>query len=244
MKKKDSYYFPHFINARNDRKVLKLRMSVGIQGYAIFLMLLEVLREQSEMKYPLSSLPELKFDFRVPQKLILKVITEFELFSIDEQDNFFSQNLIDYMQPYKEKSERARLAARKKWDAFGDAKGYTNASPNADARNEVEGISKEINEVEESPTSSDYFKKEISNNFLLDVGLLNTWIDKGYPKESYSHGIQTFINQALKPKLMYQRNNDSGRKHFINWMKDYSKAARKAENNNINGQPVFKFQSK
>jgi hypothetical protein len=41
---KDAYYFPHFYNARHDRKIKRLRKDLGIEGYGIFFMLLEVLR--------------------------------------------------------------------------------------------------------------------------------------------------------------------------------------------------------
>ncbi len=146
MGKKQAYYFPHFLNARNDNKVLKLRRVLGIEGYGIFFMLLEVLREQNDMRYPLSGLSELEFDFRTSKEKIGTVIHDYDLFKIDN-DNFFSPRLIEYMQPYFEKSERARVAANKKWElANADANGmqmHPKNHANADAINKL--INESIN---------------------------------------------------------------------------------------------------
>lgn len=114
--KKDAYYFPHFCNARNDSKILKLRRILGLEGYAIYFMLLEVLREQSNFKYHLSGLDDLAFDWHVSKEKIYSIITGFELFEIDN-DLFFSTKLILYLQPYLEKSENARKAVKKRWES-------------------------------------------------------------------------------------------------------------------------------
>ena len=53
---KDAFYFPHFSNARNDRKLRRLRKELGIEGYGIYFMVLEVLRDQEGFKYPLEDL--------------------------------------------------------------------------------------------------------------------------------------------------------------------------------------------
>ena len=54
--KKDAYYFPHFSNARNDSKLMRIRRIFGIEGYGIYFMLLEILRDQQNFKYPLESI--------------------------------------------------------------------------------------------------------------------------------------------------------------------------------------------
>lgn len=223
MKKKEAYYFPHFINARNDNRVLKLRRILGLEGYAIFFMLLEILREQTDMKYPLAAISELEFDLRTKKKKINSVIYDFELFTIDET-SFYSSNLIQYMQPWMEKSERARAAAKKKWEAFADAKAY----PKADAiKEEEEREVNKVNEVEEESTSSTT-PTEIKNEFLLDIGLRNTWISKGFLKEDYEHGVDAFINQRLRKDY---KKGDSCRSHFINWMPNYFKSIQQVKNN-------------
>ena len=44
--KKDAYYFPHDSNATEDPKMMLLIDELGMEGYGIFWMLLEALRNQ------------------------------------------------------------------------------------------------------------------------------------------------------------------------------------------------------
>jgi hypothetical protein len=57
--KKDAYYFPHYSNARNDAKLIKLRRVLGIEGYGLYFMLLEVLREQTDFQFPLNGVTKI-----------------------------------------------------------------------------------------------------------------------------------------------------------------------------------------
>lgn len=166
--KKDSYYFPHFYNARSDRKMLRVRRELGIEGYAIYFMLLEVLREQTNFSYPLEDIDLLADEFKTSEQKIRTVITNYKLFQVNEQEFFYSDKLIQNLQPYIESSERARLAARKRWDkaktlnANADANALPeqskcNASQNAKRGKERKG--EDINIVDE-PLDK--------NGFLID----------------------------------------------------------------------------
>lgn len=127
--KKDAYYFPHFSNARHDRKLKRVIKDLGIEGYGIYFMVLEVLRDQQDFKYPLGDIDLLADEFGTSESKLRVVITNYDLFQLDVENNFFSMNQKLYMQPYLDKSERAREASRLRWDKFKDA----NALPNADA---------------------------------------------------------------------------------------------------------------
>ena len=65
---KDAYYFPHFCTARNDRKVKRLRKELGVEGYGIFFMLLEVLREQTDFKFPTEDIDLLADEFNTSEQ--------------------------------------------------------------------------------------------------------------------------------------------------------------------------------
>ena len=43
-------YFSHDSNARNSDKMMQVRMDLGAEGYGIFFMLIERLREEKEYK--------------------------------------------------------------------------------------------------------------------------------------------------------------------------------------------------
>lgn len=104
---KDAYYFPHFSNARNDRKIKRVIKTLGVEGYGIYFMLLEVLRDQGEFKYPLSDVDLLADEFNTSEAKVNAVIKSFDLFNIDEDQMFFSVNLIKYLEPmFKMREQR------------------------------------------------------------------------------------------------------------------------------------------
>lgn len=117
---KEAYYFPHYSVARNDRKVKRLRKQLGVEGYGIYFMLLEILREQTDFRYPFEDLDLLSDDIGTSEEKVRVVILNYNLFEVD-QEYFFSPKLIEYLQPYLQKSQRARNAALKRWRGKSDA---------------------------------------------------------------------------------------------------------------------------
>lgn len=108
--KKEAFYFPHFCNARHDRKIRRVRKELGLEGYGIFFMILEVLREQADYKYPMEDMDLLADEFDTSEQKIRTVVCNYDLFSVDDEENFFSSNLIMYLQPYFEGKEKRRIS--------------------------------------------------------------------------------------------------------------------------------------
>ncbi len=113
---KNAFYFPHFSNARHDRKLKRVIKELSVEGYGIYFMLLEVLREQQDFRYPLKDIDLLADEFNTSLAKLETVIKNYELFVLDENESFFSIKQIYYLQPYIEKTERARQAAKIRWD--------------------------------------------------------------------------------------------------------------------------------
>lgn len=113
--KKDAFYFPHFANARHDRKLKRVQKELGLEGYAIYFQLLEILREQIDFMYPLEDIDLLADEIGTSEPKVRTVICNYQLFEVID-DKFFSIKQIYYLQPYIEKTQRARLAAQKRWD--------------------------------------------------------------------------------------------------------------------------------
>jgi hypothetical protein len=111
----ENVYFPHFVSARNDRKIRRLRKELGVEGYGIFFMLLEVLREQSDMRYPMEDIDLLAEEFGTSEQKIRVSICNYGLFVIDSDEFFFSPKQIEYLKPYLAKSKRAKHAALVRW---------------------------------------------------------------------------------------------------------------------------------
>lgn len=117
---KDAYYFPHFCNARHDRKIKRIRHDWGNEGYALYFMTLEVLREQTDYTYPTQDIDLLADEFNCSESTLRAIIEDsglFEVFKNKEEQVFHSPKLNEFMQPYLEKSKKAREAAKKRWNA-------------------------------------------------------------------------------------------------------------------------------
>jgi len=106
-------YFPHHINARNDRKIRKARLQLGIEAYAIYFMTLEVLREQKGFRYPLEDMDILAEDFGTTLNKIEVVVMNYGLFEIDAAKEFFSPSQVKSMKPYLDKIEHYQLMGKK-----------------------------------------------------------------------------------------------------------------------------------
>ncbi|MBF9018890.1 MULTISPECIES: DUF4373 domain-containing protein [unclassified Oceanispirochaeta] len=110
---KDAFYFPHFYNARQDRKIKRVRKELGVEGYGIFFMILEVLREQTDYRFPLEDIDLLADDFGTSVQKVQAVISNYGLFHFDSKETFFSSSLIMFLQPYFEGKEKKRISGIK-----------------------------------------------------------------------------------------------------------------------------------
>lgn len=108
--KKDAYYFSHDSNAKDDPKTMILIDQLGLEGYGIFWVLIETLRDQPELKYPLNLLPILARRYNTSGEKMMAVVSKYGLFEIDEEKNFFSLSLINRMIPLENAREQRRLA--------------------------------------------------------------------------------------------------------------------------------------
>lgn len=109
---KEAFYFPHFIGARNDRKIKRVRRDLGTEGYGLYFMALEVLREEQELSYPLEDIDILADDFGTSEAKLKTIILNYDLFEIRETADghmFFSPKQIQYLEPYFNRRELSRL---------------------------------------------------------------------------------------------------------------------------------------
>lgn len=109
---KEGFYFPHFSNARHDRKIRRLRLELGIEGYGIYFMLLETLRDQHDLKYPMEDMDLLADEFGTSEQKVRVVVCNYGLFDIDSEEKFFSPRLLIYLEPYF-RSKQQRIEAGK-----------------------------------------------------------------------------------------------------------------------------------
>jgi hypothetical protein len=87
-------------------------MELGVEGYGIYFMLLETLREQQDLMYPLEDLDLLADEFGVSEAKIKVTICNYELFEIDADHKFFSPKMLVYLEPYFRMKEQRKIAGK------------------------------------------------------------------------------------------------------------------------------------
>ena len=116
---KDSFYFSHDYNARNDEKVVKMLSKEGWAGYGLYWALAEKLYEAGG--YLEKDYESIAFDLRTDSERIKKIVEEYKLFELSAE-KFSSKTILARLKERKLKSEKARKSATIKWD-----KHYANA---------------------------------------------------------------------------------------------------------------------
>lgn len=118
-RQKATNYFSHDSNARNDEKLLNLRMHKGAAGYGVYFMLLERLREDANYM-SVRDYNILAFDLRVDAALVKSVVEDFGLFVFTEGGKYFYSDSFNRRMGAKDavgkvRSEAASKAAQTRW---------------------------------------------------------------------------------------------------------------------------------
>ena len=107
-------YFNHDSTARNDYRIIKLRATLGYEGYGIFWALLELLFTE-ENKLCIDDYNTLAFGLQCDPKILKQVIEDFDLFVI-ENGCFYSRRLNNQIEEINNKSIKAKESASKRWN--------------------------------------------------------------------------------------------------------------------------------
>lgn len=215
---KDAYYFPHFSNARHDSKIKRLRKELGIEGYGIYFMILEVLRDQEDLSYPIADIDLLAEEFSTIDPKVEAVVKKYGLFKVGEDNYFYSPKLIEYLQPYFAKSKRGRAAALKRWHGNSNANADANALPlqsSSSAKRGEESKREEMKEETESKIPS-----------LSDVR--SYFVEYGYDPEIGERAWNYYNESVRDSKKKYWR--DSKGNMIKNWKRKMQAVWFKPEN--------------
>ena len=113
-------YFSHDSNARNSDKLMKVRMKLGAEGYGIFFMLIERLREEEGYKSTIDY-NTLAFDLRVDAEKVKQVVENYDLFKFTEDGKYFySDSFNERMEMMdvraQQRKSKAKKAAEARWN--------------------------------------------------------------------------------------------------------------------------------
>jgi len=156
---KDAYYFSHDSNAKDDPKCVMLIEQLGLEGYGIFWVLVEMLRDQPGYRYPLTLIPAIARRYNTSFEKMKTVINNYQLFEVDDHD-FFSLSLFKRMEYLDSKRIQASIAGK----ASAEARARLNAS-STDVQQEFNGSSTiKVNKTKAKESKTVY----IENVSLLD----------------------------------------------------------------------------
>ena len=111
---KDTFYFQHDYNARNDPKLQRVLMELGASGIGVFWCIVEMLYEQGGYM-PLDDYKSIAFALHVENKLVQSIINDYDLFQNDNEV-FWSQSAIDRLNKRKDIAEKRKQAAEARWN--------------------------------------------------------------------------------------------------------------------------------
>jgi hypothetical protein len=210
---KEAFYFPHFCNARHDRKIRRLRRELGVEGYGIYFMLLETLREQQDLVYPLEDLDLLADEFGVSEAKIRVTVCNYELFEIDNDEKFFSPKMLVYLEPYFRMKEQRKLAGKASADKrlSNDRSTTVQQKKGKESKEKESKVNKIVIEQVAVPTERDllfqrwFDYKKSKKSTYTEIGkaqLIKDWSDKSDNelKEAIDHSIGNNYQGLFAPK--------------------------------------------
>ena len=205
---KNTFYFTHDGNARNDEKIIAVRMKYGCEGYGIYFMLIEKLFESSDYMC-VKNYNHIAFDLRVGADKVKSIIEDFNLFQFsDDDDYFYSESLLDRMIPLNnlknQRSEAGKKSAEKR--KINDRCEDIQRPLTKKATERKKERNKEEKEIKE---------KEIKENFDFDflnenpkyLILIKKWIEY---KKQISSPVETQMQlEAIYKDLLILSNNST-----------------------------------
>lgn len=110
---KETFYFAHDYNARNDPKLQNVLFDLGVEGIGVFWCIIEQLYEQGG-KLPLHYCKSIAFALHVDFKCVERLVNDYGLFKNDGE-NMWSESVLNRLNRRSEVSEKRKLAALVRW---------------------------------------------------------------------------------------------------------------------------------
>lgn len=108
-------WLPLDVDALDDPKIMALVAALGLEGYGIYIMLIQSLaKEESEYKLPVNFLKHLAYRNHVSEEKVNAVLSAYELFQI-EDNYFYSNSLLRRMERYENLRSINRKKAITRW---------------------------------------------------------------------------------------------------------------------------------
>ena len=201
---KETFYFTHDYNARNDIKIQALLVEHGAVGYGVYWIIVEILHEESEKKLKLNNLTYIAIarqaSTSVEQvKAVVECCLEYELFTEDD-GCFFSKRILKNIHKRMDISEKrakaGRISANKRKKATSVEQNSTNANKEKERK---EKERKEKDNTNTNTKSVFNFKKSLLD-YGFDAQLVDEWMAIRKTKKAINSefSFKSFISQVEK----------------------------------------------
>lgn len=192
-----SNYFSHDSNARNDEKLVRLRMRHKAAGYGVYFMILERMRDANDYMCA-KDYNLIAFDLREDAALIKSVVEDFGLFVFTEDGKYFySESFLKRMgmkdDVSRKRSEAGKKGSSKRWHKKGEEK-QTDGKAIANLKQTDGKVIARKKESKESNISTD-----VDNNIPPDGGSSDGDTVRTQPKSFRSKVIEYF-NDKMKDR--------------------------------------------
>ena len=206
-------YFSHDSNARNSDKLMKVRMGLGAEGYGIFFMLIERLREEEDYKSTVDY-TTLAFDLRVDPKKVKQVVENYDLFKITEDGKYFySDSFNERMEMMdakrKKRAEAGKKGAEKRWENRqndSNANGKAIAMPKQNDSNAIAIPKQSQCDTNGEPMAFDGNKIKLNKMKLNKTKINKTKPEESKPDKELVTGGGSTDNDVQELIEMYQEN--------------------------------------
>ena len=194
---KDTFYFSHDYNARNDEKIKMLIRKHGMIGYGVFWAIVEDLYNNANALR--TDYDGIAYDLRLHSDIVKSVLNDFDLFEING-DYFGSSSVQERLDQRNEKSLSARKSASYRWNKKEENANALQTLSEGNAKKERKG--KEIKGKEIKNTMPplkeflEYCKKNLEQNKFIYTeyeyslkSKYETWVANGW-KDGHNKQIK------------------------------------------------------
>jgi hypothetical protein len=194
---KDTFYFSHDYNARNDEKIKMLIRKHGMMGYGVFWAIVEDLYNNANALR--TDYDGIAYDLRLHSDIVKSVVNDFDLFEING-DYFGSSSVQARLDQRNEKSLSARKSASYRWGKKDQDANAMQTLSEGNAIKEIKG--KEIKGKEIKNTLPplqeflEYCKKNLEQNKFIYTeyeyslkSKYDTWVANGW-KDGHNKQIK------------------------------------------------------
>lgn len=142
---KDTFYFQHDYNARNDPKILELRSEYGMEGYGVYWCIIETLAEDENSRINPTLIGGLSVGYGIPKARLTEIVNFMLKIGLlrEDETGYFSVRMDKHKNERKHLSDKGKEGAAKRW---GNSPPI--APPNAKERKGKERKEKENKEEE------------------------------------------------------------------------------------------------